>query len=176
MIRRNVRVPDRDIRERAYKSLVRPQVEFASSLWDPPRNQGQSSTRQSVLSHQVEMVQRRSARYVCNRFHNTSSVSNMLNELAWPTLESRRKNARLCMMYRIVHGLVAIPFEQYLVKSTTRTRGHDQRYPIIGGNINVYRDSFLPRTIRDWNSLSQSLVSSETLDQFKSGLARQSLH
>ena len=104
VIRRNVRVPDRDIRERAYKSLVRPQVEFASSLWDPPRNQGQSSTRQSVLSHQVEMVQRRSARYVCNRYHNTSSVTNMLDELAWPTLESRRKSSRLCMMYRIVQG------------------------------------------------------------------------
>ena len=174
VIRRNVRVPDPQIRERAYKSLVRPQVEYASILWDPPHNQGPSSTRQSTLAHQVEMVQRRSARYVCNRYHNTSSVTNMLDELAWPTLEARRSNARLCMMYRIIHGLVAIPFDHLFIPSQSRSRGHDQRFIVTRTRLNIYRDSFLPRTIRDWNSLSQSLVSSKSLDQFKCELAKQS--
>ena len=35
VIRRNVRVPDPQIRDRTYKSLVRLQVEYASILWDP---------------------------------------------------------------------------------------------------------------------------------------------
>jgi len=34
----------------------------------------------------IEMVQRRSARYTCNRYHNTSSVSDMLITLNWSTL------------------------------------------------------------------------------------------
>jgi hypothetical protein len=34
----------------------------------------------------IEMVQRRAARYVVNRYHNTSSVTSMLKELKWPTL------------------------------------------------------------------------------------------
>ena len=33
------------------------------------------------------MVQRRAARYVSNRFHYTSLVSSMLDELKWATLE-----------------------------------------------------------------------------------------
>ena len=36
LLKRNIRVPEPDVRARAYKSLVRPQVEFASSVWDPP--------------------------------------------------------------------------------------------------------------------------------------------
>ena len=177
VIKRNVRVPDRAIRERAYKSLIRPQVEFASTLWDPPRNQNKTSKRLSSLYQQVDMVQRRSARYVCRRYHNTSSVKTMLDELAWPTLKSRRQNSRLCMMYKTVHGLVAIPFDQYLIPSQACTRGHDQKYLEIKARINSYRDSFLPRTIRDWNgTLSQAAVSSGTLAEFKSELTGQTQH
>ena len=54
------------------------------------------------------MVQRGAARYVSNRFHYTSSVSSILEELKWPTLEERRRKARLVLMYKIVNGLVKI--------------------------------------------------------------------
>ena len=57
-------------------------------------------------------MQRRAARYVCNRCHITSSVSEMLNELSWESLARRRERARLCMMYKVVHGLVDIPWLQ----------------------------------------------------------------
>jgi hypothetical protein len=41
------------------------------------------------LKSKLEQVQRRAARYVTNRYHNTSSVSAMLNHLQLPTLEHR---------------------------------------------------------------------------------------
>jgi hypothetical protein len=46
-------------------SLVRPTctLEYASSVWDP---------YQQNDIHRLEMVQRRAARYVTNRYHNTS--------------------------------------------------------------------------------------------------------
>ncbi|KAH3879321.1 hypothetical protein DPMN_003223 [Dreissena polymorpha] len=44
------------------------------------------------------MVQRRAARYVTNRYHNTSSVTSMLDHLQWETLESRRTKAQLSMI------------------------------------------------------------------------------
>jgi uncharacterized protein (UPF0305 family) len=37
--------------------------------------------------HRLEMVQRRAARYVTNRYHNTSSVSSMIEQLEWTTLQ-----------------------------------------------------------------------------------------
>jgi hypothetical protein len=61
------------------------------------------------------MVQRREARYVVNRYHNASSVTSMLEELKWPTLEERRKRARLILMYKIVNGLVKIDATDRLV-------------------------------------------------------------
>jgi hypothetical protein len=37
------------------------------------------------------MVQRRTAGYVTNRYHNTSSVSSMIEQLEWTTLQERRR-------------------------------------------------------------------------------------
>ena len=50
---------------------------------------------------QLEHVQRRAARYVTNRYHNTSSVSNMIEHLNWQTLADRRTDERLVMLYFI---------------------------------------------------------------------------
>ena len=76
-LRRNLRIKSSDLKATAYKTLVRPIVEYASSVWDPATNN---------QIHQLEMVQRRAARFTLNRYHNTSSVNNMLSELEWPTL------------------------------------------------------------------------------------------
>jgi hypothetical protein len=43
-----------------------------------------------------------------------SSVTSMLKELKWPTLQQRRTNTKVVMMYRIVHHLIAIPSQMYL--------------------------------------------------------------
>jgi hypothetical protein len=62
-------------------------------------------------------------------YSRESSVTSMLKELKWPTLQQGRTNAKMVMMYRIVHHhLMAIPSQMYLTPATTRTtRGHDQK-------------------------------------------------
>ena len=50
-------------KKHAYKALVRPKLEHLSSVWD-------SFVKSQV--NQIEKVQRRAARFVTNRFHNTS--------------------------------------------------------------------------------------------------------
>jgi hypothetical protein len=49
------------------------------------------------------MVQRRAARYVTNSHNNRSSVNQMLEHLEGKSLEQRRKDARLTMMYNITN-------------------------------------------------------------------------
>ena len=49
----------------------------------------------------LEQVQRRAARYVTNRYHNTSSASNMLEHLNWRSLADQKTDARIVMMYKI---------------------------------------------------------------------------
>jgi len=54
------------------------------------------------------MVQTRAARYVLHRYYNTASVGKMLDVLQWTSLEERRKQQRLAMLYKIQHGQVAL--------------------------------------------------------------------
>jgi hypothetical protein len=94
------------VKEQAYKSLVRPSLEYACSVWDP-------YTKEDIT--QFEQVQLRAARYVTNRYHNTSSFSNMIEHLNWRTLADRRTDAHLVMLYKITHELVAIPKTDILI-------------------------------------------------------------
>ena len=62
------------MKQQAYFTLVRPLVEYVSSVWDP-YIQGNIQ--------KVDMVQREAARYVTNKHQNISSVSDMLQSLNW---------------------------------------------------------------------------------------------
>ena len=71
-LRRNLRINSPDLKSIAYKGLVRPNVEDASTVWDPYTKQNKD---------RVEMVQRRAARYVLNCYERTASVTEMLKQL-----------------------------------------------------------------------------------------------
>ena len=43
-----------------------------------------------LIIHQIEMVQRKAARFVYNDYSRHSSVTDMLNQLNWLSLEKRR--------------------------------------------------------------------------------------
>ena len=55
-VKRNLRVKSRTLKERTYLSLVRPQIEFCSSIWDPRKG------IESNGNYKFEMVQRRTVR------------------------------------------------------------------------------------------------------------------
>ena len=55
------------------------------------------------------MVQRRAIRWTLNNFSPYDSVSQMQLRLGWRSLDQRRADARLCMLYKIIHGRVALP-------------------------------------------------------------------
>ena len=63
---------------------------------------------------QLEKLQRRAARSTTSNYDYRSSVTAMLDELGWTTLEEKRAYARLCLFYKIVHGPVAVPLPDYI--------------------------------------------------------------
>ena len=52
------------------------------------------------------MLQRRAARFVAKSYDRTASVGEILDQLGWKSLQSRRKEMRLCMLYKPHYGLV----------------------------------------------------------------------
>lgn len=96
-ILRNIKTKNQKVREMAYKTLVRPQLEYASPVWSPGT---------LTASLKIEATQRRAARSVKNNYSPYDSVTDMQKELDWRALEDRRTDARLIPFYKIVHGLV----------------------------------------------------------------------
>ena len=97
-LRRNLKINSKSIKERAYFGLVRPQLEYCASVWDP---------HTATATYAIERIQRRAARWVLHRYHNTSSVTDMLDTLQWRTLQCRRTDSRVIAMYKMVNGLSA---------------------------------------------------------------------
>ena len=163
-IKRNIPCKNPKVREFAYKALVRPQLEYSSSVWSP-------YTQQNI--NHIEMIQRRAARWVNHDYSSYSSVTSMIRQLGWRTLQDRRSDARLTMFYKIVNGLVAIPMPSY-VKSPVRLSRHMHplSYTQIQTPCNYYKYSFFPATIILWNSLPADLVEAPTLHQFKQGVSK----
>ncbi|XP_071142080.1 uncharacterized protein [Mytilus edulis] len=95
-LRRNIWKCPQYIKTQAYTSLVRPHLEYASTVWDPYRKHHIDS---------LEMVQRRAARFATSTYsREPGTVTNIMTTLEWQTLESRRKSSRLSMFYKATHG------------------------------------------------------------------------
>lgn len=162
-VKRNLKNAPEHVRETAYKALVRPQVEYCATVWDPWT---------ADLINKTEMVQRRAARFVLKRYHQTSSVGAMLTQLGWTTLQERRARMRILLLYKATHHLVAVNSDLFLVPITAPTRqDHCLTYQRISTKTNYHKYSFYPRTIKEWNSLPAKITESPDLELFKAGLA-----
>ena len=118
----------------------------------------------------VEKVQKTAARWVCRRWHNTSSIDDILNDLDWPSLEDRRLKSSLTIFYKIHSGTVSLDKDKYLTPAprlrSTRV-SHDSQYTRYMSYSDALKNSFFPRTIPLWNSLPSSVVASKTTEEFK---------
>ena len=157
-LRINLNIGSVSIKQQAYFTLVRPLVEYASTVWDP-------HTQRNI--QKLEMVQRRAASYVTNRHRNRSSVGDMLHGLNWRSLQDRRKDARHYMLYKVDKRLVAIKKDRRLISPKRKTRN---RFQTIGCKTDRRKMSF-PRTVRDWNALPPDIQELDSICAFKARLS-----
>ena len=151
----------------AYNALVRPVLEYASSAWD---------VFQVNHVQRLESIQRKAARFVTNQHQRDVSVTGLIDTLGWRPLQERRLEARLCMFYKSLNGLAACPIPDYINPIATATRAsHNQQYSIPTAQLDTYKYSYFPRTIKTWNLLPSPLVSAPSIDSFKNGLHKEFL-
>lgn len=163
-LRRNLNIRNKHTKDQAYITLVRPIMEYAAEIWNPYK---------ADHVRKLEAVQRRAARYVTGRHHNTSSVSCMLQDLGWETLEKRRLRLQLTFLYKIINNLVDIDADKYLQPTNARTRSsHSLSFKIHSSRTDYYKYSFFPRTVCNWNTLPATVAEAPDLVSFKRELTK----
>ena len=131
------------------------QLEYAAPIWNP--------------HHQTE-IDREGPEdcCACRHWRNQSRVGEMLEELQWPELQERRKQASLSFFDKIHNNLVTIDKNRYLSEAgcNRSTRSHPYHRP------NAYMDglkfSFFSGTIVTWNGVTTEAVSAKKFNGFKS--------
>ena len=146
----------RDVKTNCYKSLIRPIMEYSSTVWDP-------YTARNI--NKIEIVQRRSVRFVFNNYGRTASPSEMMNQLGWESLAERRKKAKIIMMFKICKDLVDIPVKYFTPANPHGCRS-EQVFTIPYCRMDTFKYSFVPAGANIWHCLTpdiRSLLSEDAL-------------
>ena len=159
-LRRNLRRCPTKLKEATYISLVHSTMEYAAAVWDPHLSKDVQA---------LERVQRRAARFFWGDYQSTSSVTTLLAQIGLTNLERRRRDLRLALLFKVIHGHVAVSADDLgLEKADPRTRSnHPHKYRTLASSTNILRYSFTHRTVPEWNALPASTVEAGTPDGFK---------
>ena len=177
MLNRTFVNKDQELWKMLYTSLVRPHLEFASSVWNP-----QLKGDINVL----EKVQNRATKMIKRLKHLTPEERN--KNLNLTSLEVRRTRGDLIQMYNLLHGVNNIdwcsPPQQIANLSETgpssATRGHSMRFSRehfsssirnhLASSVTLRENFFLNRIIPTWNSLPNDIIEAQSLNIFKKKL------
>ena len=154
-----------------YKALVRPHLEYASSVWNPFLKKDRDS---------LEQVQRRATKVVTELID--LSYRDRLVALHLPTLAYRRDRADIVQLFKFLHGIDTLDTRtkckhcpeklMFQPSLATTTRGHDKKLQITEAT-GVRAHFFSARISEEWNQLSQRCVDSQSVNEFKTLLGEE---
>ena len=117
------------------------------------------------------MVQRRAARFVYRNYSREASVTTMVEKLQWRSLQQRRADIRLIVLYKCLNRVVAVDVSQDLIPQSRPSRHcNSMSFQIPSETKQYIQQSFLPRTIVQWNHLPETVALAPSLDAFKAGV------
>ena len=186
-LRRNLHHTPSELRRSAYISLVRSTLEYAAAVWDP-------ALKTEIAK--LEAIQRRAVRFISKDFRSRhpGCVTNMLETHNLPPLKERQKIIRLTLLFKIYEGLVpALPSETFLTKIAPRQKKQiraksfsdcvsnnfvvnyqciNLKRLALSSTTDAFKNSFFCRTIKEWNSLAEDIISAPSVESFKAQLTR----
>ncbi len=158
-------VYDKQVLLQAFKTYVRPLLEYNTYIWNP------HYAKDIAI---IENVQRRFTRRlfeVCDFGHPEYEVR--LQKLGLDKLQLRRTINDLVMCRNIVFGLADLSYSDFFVPSLSRSnRPHSFKIQKCLANSDTAKHFFSFRVVELWNSLSSDVISKSTVDCFRVALKK----
>ena len=160
LIRRSFTHLDKESMLILYKSLIRPLLEYGHSVTFP---------RFEKDKKLLERVQRRATKLIPEL--KDKEYEERLRILKLPSLQYRRERGDMIECYKYTHNLYKSqpPFQ---LNTGTITRGHAYKIKKVFARLECRKHFFGLRAVNNWNSLPESIVTSQSLDTFKNRLDR----
>ena len=87
------------------------------------------------------------------------TITSLLEELKWPSLEQRRKQTRLTNFYKIVNGTLAVEIPNYFSQKERQIRNyHPLKYINAGCRTNIYKYSFFPHPLKNGTNFPNGTI------------------
>ena len=148
----------------AYKTYIRPILEYNVSIWSPHKI---GETRLA------EQVQKTYTRIVCKKLNiKYNNYEHRLKLLNINSLEYRRVKFDLILVYKIINNLIDLNFETFFALSNygsvyqLRRHRFSLKNPSTA-NTSTRNNFFSYRIVNTWNKLPNYIVSAKTLGNFK---------
>jgi ribonucleases P/MRP protein subunit RPP40 len=162
LIKRSFVIRDKNSLLTLYNSTVRPILEYASPVWSPWK-------QKDIV--RIERVQRRFTKLVegCKGL----TYQERLKKLDLPSLYFRRRREKLIQVFKILHQLHDTESSNFFkLSNNMTTRGHSWKLQAVASRLALRSNFLTVDTIQDWNSLSEEVVSAQSLNAFKARLAK----
>ena len=159
-ISRNFEYKSKDIILPLYKSLVRPQLEYAVQFWSPYLNKD---------IELLERVQRRATKMIPNL--RNMPYEERLRMLRLPKLESRRLRGEMIEVFKILKGFEKVDSRQFFHLSEVGiTRNNGLKIQVKRFRTNIAKNFFTYKVVNHWNRLPQEVVNAPSINSFKNRL------
>ena len=142
------------------KTHIRPILEYASPVWNTGYVQDMK---------RLESVQRLWTRQI--KGLEGKEYGDRLRSLDLYSIKGRLLRADMIKSWKIFNGNSPIqPADLWDISRDTRTRGHPFKIRVSRSQVDARARFFSQRVVQDWNSLPTWVVTSKTLNEFKSAL------
>ena len=156
---------DCDLLMKLYKALVRPIVDYGNVIWYPYTKKNKKL---------IENIQRRETRMIPEL--KGLSYTDRLQHLKLFSMDYRKKRGDMIQLFKILNGFENIDAQTMFTFATSQTRGDNKKLYKPRCVKGFRQHSFCIRSIDPWNSLSQNVIDSSTVNEFKNKLYKEWRH
>jgi ribonucleases P/MRP protein subunit RPP40 len=161
LVRRAFEYLSKDMLVRLYKALIRPHLEYCSTVVYP---------RTKAQLKSVEGVQRRATKLVSEL--RDKPYDERLRSLALPSMKYRLRRGDMIQIWKILHNKYSVEVCTLPIASTI-TRGHPLKLEKTRCITNTRLLTFPHRAVNDWNALPSHVVTATSVNAFKNALDKE---